>query len=79
MGLFGKKKEVPVCDILEAGTDVKFSTDDPDFKRYNNKRATIVYLLPEEDTNCECYCYRIKFNRSGVEIDAYDYELVVVD
>lgn len=74
-----KKKETPVNDILENGTTVKFFTDDPDFKKYNNKKAIVLNVLPEEDTNCEGYCYRIKFIKSGSEIDAFDYELVIVE
>lgn len=69
-----KKEETPVEELLEVGQSVKFKTEDPDFKKYNNKKATVLYVLPDDDTNCECYCYRIEFN-SGAQIDAFDYEL----
>ena len=78
MFLFGKKEEIPVEDVLASGTSVKFKTDDPDFKKYNNRKAEVLYELPEEDTNCECYCYRIEF-KSGVQIDAYDHELFLTE
>ena len=76
MGLF--KKVIPVSDRLEPGTNVKFKSEDPEYAKYNNKKAVILYELPEDDTNCECYCYRIQFNRSKEQLDAYDYELFVV-
>lgn len=74
MFLFKHKEDVPVDDRLNIGAVVKFKTDDPDFKRYNNRKAIIIYELSEDDCNCECYCYRIQF-KSGDEIDAFDYEL----
>ena len=30
-------------DVLASGTSVKFKTDDPDFKKYNNRKAEVLY------------------------------------
>lgn len=77
MGIFNKKKE----DEFQPGDVVRFKTDDADFKKYNGRKAEVLYKLSEDDVNHDYHMgdtFRILFPNAKTEIDAFDFELEFV-